>query len=132
MHQSYANNFSAEACVKELKKQDLFDLGVLLILAATGDLEMINEEYLQKIPNIQTSCCLIHAVKNFAGTTDKPDKQALTLVKIFNRLSEKCQTFICWCMQQRFSKNEMKRFHVQKVCTASDLRSHPWIISSHD
>jgi len=46
MHQSYANNFSAEACVKELKKVDLFDLGVLLILAATGDLEMINEEYL--------------------------------------------------------------------------------------
>lgn len=76
--------------MKELKKQDLFDLGVLLILAATGGLEMINEEYLQKIPNIQTSCCLIHAVKNFAESTDKPDKQALTLVKIFKRLSENC------------------------------------------
>lgn len=84
--------------MKELKKQDLFDLGVLLVLAATGDLEMINEEYLSKIPNIQSTCCLIHAVKNFAGNCEKPDKQALTLVKIFNRLSENCQTFICWCM----------------------------------
>ena len=44
MQQSYANNFSSEACVKELKKQDLFDLGIVLTLAATGGLEMINEE----------------------------------------------------------------------------------------
>ena len=64
MQQSYANSFSSEACVKELKKQDLFDLGVLLILASTGGFEFINEEFLGKIPDIQTSCCLIHAIKN--------------------------------------------------------------------
>lgn len=52
MQQSYANNFSQESCLKELKKQDLFDLGILLTLAATGGLEMINEEFLVKLPNI--------------------------------------------------------------------------------
>jgi hypothetical protein len=35
-----------------LKKQDLFDLGILLTLASTGGLEMINEEFLAKIPDI--------------------------------------------------------------------------------
>jgi hypothetical protein len=49
-------------------------LGVLIILASTGGLEMINEEFLAKLPGIQTSCCLIHAVKNFALQQDKPDK----------------------------------------------------------
>jgi serine/threonine protein kinase len=52
MQQSYANSFSTEACIKELKKQDLFDLGIVLTLAATGGLEMINEEFLAKVPNI--------------------------------------------------------------------------------
>jgi len=46
MQQSYANNFSSEANLKELKKQDLFDLGILLTLAALGGLEMVNEEFL--------------------------------------------------------------------------------------
>jgi hypothetical protein len=35
-----------------LKKQDLFDLGVLLTLASIGGLEIISEEFLLKIPNI--------------------------------------------------------------------------------
>lgn len=74
MQQSYANNFSTEACVKELKKQDLFDLGVLLTLAATGGLEMINEEFLGKLPNMQTTCCLIHSIKNFSAKSERPDK----------------------------------------------------------
>jgi hypothetical protein len=54
----------------------LFDLGILLTLASTGDLEMINEEFLQKIPNVQTTCCLIHAVKNMGiqNQHNKPDK----------------------------------------------------------
>jgi hypothetical protein len=52
MQQSYANNFSTDISFKELKKQDLFDLGVLLTLASTGGLEMINEEFLAKIPEI--------------------------------------------------------------------------------
>ena len=65
MQQSFANNFTADASIKELKKLDLFDLGITLTLASIGGLEMINEEFLAKIPNIQTSCCLIHAIKSF-------------------------------------------------------------------
>lgn len=46
MQQSFANNFSAEASLKELKKLDIFDLGIALTLASLGGLEMINEEFL--------------------------------------------------------------------------------------
>lgn len=51
----------------------------------------------------------------------------LTLLKIFGRLSDTCQDFICLCMQQRFSKNEMKRFQITQVCTAADLKGHAWL-----
>jgi hypothetical protein len=57
-----------------LKKQDLFDLGILLTLASTGGLEIISEEFLMKIPNIQSSCCLIHAIKNHSIKSDLKDK----------------------------------------------------------
>jgi hypothetical protein len=30
-------------------------------------------------------------------------------------------------MQQRFSKNEMKKYQIEKVCTANDLRNHKWL-----
>ena len=65
MQQSFANNFSAEISMKDLKKQDLFELGVMLTLSSIGGLDMINEEFLAKVPHIQTSCCLFHAIKNF-------------------------------------------------------------------
>jgi hypothetical protein len=35
-------------------------------------------------------------------------------------------------MQQRFSKNEAKKYQITKICTASDLRSHSWIASLSD
>lgn len=89
---------------------------------------MINEEFLAKIPGIQTTCCLIHAVKNFSQESDRPDKQILTLIKLFNRLSDNCQDFLCLCMQQRFSKNEMKKYQITSVCTTSDLKNHNWIV----
>ena len=94
--QSYANNFSSEISLKELRKQDLFDLGVMLVLAAMGGLEMIDEDFVASIPNIQSSCCLIHAVKNYAKHESSP--QVLTLLKVFGRLTDTCQDFICLCM----------------------------------
>lgn len=103
-----------------------------MTLAATGGLEMINEEFLAKLPGIQTTCCMIHAIKNFSVKSSKPDKQILTLIKVFNRLSDQCQDFICWCMQQRFSKNEMRKFSITKVCSAADLRNHKWLNQSED
>jgi hypothetical protein len=38
--------------ISELKKLDLFDLGVLLIIAATGGLEVISEEAISSITNL--------------------------------------------------------------------------------
>jgi len=36
----------------EMKKLDIFDLGVLLIIAATGGLDVISEESISAIPNL--------------------------------------------------------------------------------
>jgi hypothetical protein len=30
-------------------------------------------------------------------------------------------------MQQRFSKNEMKKYQITQVCTAADLSHHAWL-----
>lgn len=50
----------------------MFDLGVMLIMAAMGGLEMIDEEFLMRVPNIQSSCCLIHAVKDYSKKDSGP------------------------------------------------------------
>lgn len=49
--------------MQELKKLDLFDLGVMLVIAATGGLDVISEEALNSIPNLSSSCCILHAVQ---------------------------------------------------------------------
>lgn len=48
--------------ITELKKLDIFDLGVLLVIAATGGLDVISEEALNSIQNLNSSCCILHAV----------------------------------------------------------------------
>lgn len=51
--------------------------------------------------------------------------------KILNRLSPSAQDFICKCMQQRFSSNEIKKQgKPAKLMTTSDLLFHPWIQGS--
>ena len=52
--------------MQELKKLDIFDLGVLLVIAATGGLDVISEEALNSIPNLSSSCCILHAVQGGA------------------------------------------------------------------
>jgi hypothetical protein len=46
----------------ELKKIDLVDLGVLLIIAATGGLDVMSQEALNSLSNLPTSCCLLHSI----------------------------------------------------------------------
>jgi hypothetical protein len=46
-----------------MKKLDLFDLGVLLIIAATGGLDVISEESLNGLTNLSVTCCILHAVQ---------------------------------------------------------------------
>jgi hypothetical protein len=48
--------------ITEMKKLDLFDLGVLLIIAATGGLDVISEESISAITHLSHSCCILHAV----------------------------------------------------------------------
>ena len=50
------------ASLEELKKNDFFDLGVLLTICATGGLDMVNEEYISKLSRFNQSCCLIHGL----------------------------------------------------------------------
>ena len=71
MQQSYANNFSSESGIKELKKQDIFDLGIMLTLASLGGMDILNEDFLSKLPDIQSSCCLIHCIKTFSAKSQK-------------------------------------------------------------
>jgi hypothetical protein len=52
MQHSYANNFTSDLSLKELKKLDLFDLGVILLLAGTGGFEMIDDEFFSRVPNL--------------------------------------------------------------------------------
>jgi len=48
--------------ITEMKKLDLYDLGILLIIAATGGLDVISEESISAITNLSHSCCILHAV----------------------------------------------------------------------
>lgn len=44
------NNDSCNSLLfNELKKQDLFDLGILLLISATGGLEVISEEQINAL-----------------------------------------------------------------------------------
>lgn len=112
----------------EMKKLDLFDLGVMLIIAATGGLDVISEESLGTLYNLSSSCCFLHAVQ---GAGAKSSNQAITVIrKILNRLTTQAQDFICKCLQQRFSQNEIKKDgKPAKLMTTQDMMTHPWILT---
>ncbi len=38
--------------IQELKKNDLFDLGVLLTICATDGIDMVNEEYVAQLQKL--------------------------------------------------------------------------------
>ena len=59
---SVQNNSLYSQSIRELKKMDLFDLGVVLLLSATSGFDMINEEYLEKLCDYNMQCCIIHAI----------------------------------------------------------------------
>lgn len=96
-----ASQYSAS--VNELKKNDLFDLGVMLTICATGGLDMVNEEQLSKLADFSQKCCLIHALNEIDSSKPGFDMGLLsTLVslrKILNRIQPVAQDFICQCMK---------------------------------
>ncbi len=70
--------------ITEMKKLDLFDLGVVLIISATGGLDVISEEALSLgLPLLSSSCCLLHAVQKVSS----PSKGLLVIKRILSRLS---------------------------------------------
>jgi len=96
-----ASNYMAS--VVELKKNDLFDVGVVLTICATGGLDMVNEEQLSKLADFSQKCCLIHALNEIDPS--KPGFETgllstlISLRRILNRISPGAQEFICLCMQ---------------------------------
>ena len=51
--QGLASPEGNQGSLNELKKYDLFDLGIVLTLAATDGLDMLNEEYVEKLCNFK-------------------------------------------------------------------------------
>ncbi len=98
--------------VHELKKNDLFDLGVVLIICATGGLDMVNGEFLAKLSDFSQQCCFIHALRDVDTQAEGFDisliSTLVSLRKILNRISPQAQDFICMCMQQRFTAQELQ------------------------
>jgi hypothetical protein len=64
---------------------------------------MINEEYLERLCDYSMQCCIIHAIQDINPAQDGFDSTLLptliTLRKLFDRLTEDAQEFICLCMQ---------------------------------
>lgn len=67
----------------EMKKMDLFDLGVMLVIAATGGLDVISEEAIGQMITLQTSCCILHAV----SAEKQPSVGLVVIRRILSRLS---------------------------------------------
>ena len=90
---------------------DLFDLGVVLTICTTGGLDMVNEEHLARLTDFTQHCCFIHAIKavdvNEPGFDNNLLPTLLSLRKILNRISGPAQDFICLCMMQRFTEQEL-------------------------
>lgn len=78
--------------LKELKKLDLVDLGVMLTICATGGLDIVAEESLVKLTQYSDKCCLIHAIEDLSNTTPGFDPELLptllSLRRVFSRISQ--------------------------------------------
>jgi hypothetical protein len=56
------NDSGGTIAFNELKKLDLFDLGIVLMVTATGGFEILSEEVLSQVGSLSNSCCLMHAL----------------------------------------------------------------------
>jgi len=86
--------------LRELKKLDLFDLGVMLTIAATDGLDMVSEELLGKLTVYKGHCCLLHALMRQDANSEYYEKSnlrttLLTARRILSRISPTAQEFIC-------------------------------------
>ena len=102
----------------------------MLTLCAIDGLDMVNEEYVEKLCKWNTQCCLTHAVNKIdlnAHAFDPALRTTLvTLRRLLGRISLGAQDFICKLMQQRFTDSELKNLNLKQT-TAADLQAHPWL-----
>jgi hypothetical protein len=70
----------------ELKKQDLFDLGVVLTICATDGLDMVNEDYVSQLKKMNKQCCLAHAVRNVYESNSQFDQSLKQTLVVMRRL----------------------------------------------
>lgn len=108
----------------------------MLTICATGGLDIVAEESLVKLAQYSDKCCLIHALDDLNATTPGFDPELLptllSLRRVFSRISQPAQDFICLCMQQRFSDKELAQLspsnkRIQKAVSAQDLISNAWL-----
>jgi len=121
----------------ELKKLDLFDLGVVLTICATGGLDIVSEEQLARLADFSQHCCLIHALQKVDQSAQDFDTHLLStllsLQKVFARISPLAQDFICVCMQQRFTDAEQQKrgFAPSRgQVSANSLLNSAWVSGS--
>ena len=75
--------------IKELKKNDLFDLGIILTICALGGLDMVYEESLEKLCDFSNKCCLIHGIWDIDTSEATFDQTLLTTLVSLKRLTER-------------------------------------------
>jgi len=95
-------------------KNDVFDLGSLLLVAAVGGFDIIKSTEFDQNINKENICCIIH--KN---SDNKTDIDGINFSDYLNenKFSKEFLDFLCKCLQ----------FKEAERATISDLIKHPWI-----
>ena len=112
---SFHRRSSRDASLEELKAQDIFDLGHILLVAATGGLELLNQDSLQVTPTEEDDDFLHAVLRTEASDPDCYIKLADLLSEA--RIDKQFLDLICKCM----------RFDPTDRSSAPALLSHPWI-----
>ena len=103
LQQSSSNKFHEQAqnqSIHELKKNDLFDLGVLLTICATDGIDMVNEEYVGQLLKLNQELSLFTAIKKLDEDKLDPNLKSTLFVlkRMLNRISPEAQDFISLLM----------------------------------
>jgi len=114
-----------ENSISELKKIDLFDLGLVMLICATDGLNMVSEEYLEKMCDWKNQCCISHAVAQLDESKQGFDPShrmtLITLKHVLARISPQATDFICQLMQQRFTDQEMANLRLNPMKSIKNL-----------
>lgn len=69
----------------------MFDIGVMLIICATGGMDVVSEEDIVKLTTYSNKCCIIHALDalniNDPGFDFDLIATLLSLKRVFQRIS---------------------------------------------